>query len=101
MKYGLSDQQFRLIADFFANHSEVEKVILFGSRAMGNQKPASDIDLLICGTQVTPELVTQLAGLLNDELTVPFQFDLIRDSPELFPALKKHIEENGVVFYQK
>ena len=68
---------------------------------MDNYKPASDIDLMICGVHVSAELVRKLSGILNEEVSVPFQFDLIRDYPQISPELKQHIEKHGVEFYHR
>ncbi len=42
MKYGLSEEQIREITDFIARYPEVKKAVLFGSRAMGSHKAASE-----------------------------------------------------------
>ena len=45
MKFGLSSQVIQKIKGVFSSHPEVEAVILYGSRAMGNFKAGSDVDL--------------------------------------------------------
>ena len=47
MKFGLKESDIELIKKVFSNYPEVEKVILYGSRAKGTYKPASDIDLTL------------------------------------------------------
>ena len=97
MKYGLTLQQLDLIFTSIKKFPEIKKVILFGSRAMGNYKPGSDIDLMIMGSQLTPLTITRLSGCLNEEASLPFSFDIVGEP--LSADLKAHIEEHGVVFF--
>lgn len=50
MKYGLEEQTLQTIFLIFGKYPEVEEVILYGSRAKGNFKPFSDIDITLKGT---------------------------------------------------
>jgi len=98
-RFGLSDKDLEYLNQCFAKFTEVKKVILFGSRAMGNFKPGSDIDLAVVGTSETLQVVSSLKFLLEDEGPLPYFADVLRfesiDSPELL----RHIEEHGVVIY--
>lgn len=49
MKYGLDDNYFDKLTSVFPRHPEVESVVLYGSRAKGNYKPFSDIDITLKG----------------------------------------------------
>lgn len=49
MKYGLSNDTIERIVKVMKKHPQVEKVILYGSRAKGNYKPSSDVDLTLVG----------------------------------------------------
>ncbi|MCS6796683.1 MAG: nucleotidyltransferase domain-containing protein, partial [Raineya sp.] len=49
MKYGLPNSAIEAIQKVFSKYPEIEKVILYGSRAMGNYRVGSDIDLTLCG----------------------------------------------------
>ncbi|MFC4769479.1 nucleotidyltransferase domain-containing protein [Effusibacillus consociatus] len=46
-QFGISEKSFQLLLDTFMQYTQVEEVILFGSRAKGNCKKGSDIDLAI------------------------------------------------------
>ena len=46
-RFGLDARVVEKINAVFKKYSIIEKVILYGSRAKGNFKPASDIDLTI------------------------------------------------------
>jgi len=52
MKYGLEEILFKESKLFFLSFPEIDEVILYGSRAKGNYKPGSDIDLVIKGDQL-------------------------------------------------
>ena len=45
--YGLQPHTIQAIQDVFANYSQIEKAILYGSRAKGNYRNGSDIDLTL------------------------------------------------------
>ncbi len=45
--FGLSDNNFNCIIKTIELNPKVEKAIIFGSRAMGNYKPGSDIDIAV------------------------------------------------------
>ncbi|AWK51261.1 hypothetical protein DIC82_09590 [Clostridium beijerinckii] len=49
--YGLLDKDLNYILDALSKLSEIEKAVIFGSRAMGNYKKGSDIDLVIMGSK--------------------------------------------------
>jgi len=100
MKYGLSEDTIHKIHSVFASFPQVEKAVLYGSRAKGNYKLASDIDLTLYGTALTLELCGDIADEL-DELLLPYTIDLsIFDELE-HAKLREHIERVGVVFYER
>ena len=47
--FGLDDETIKLIQNLFSEIESIEMVKIFGSRAKGNYKPASDIDFAIFG----------------------------------------------------
>ncbi len=49
MKYGLKEKLLESIADVFAGYSKIEKVLIYGSRAKGNYRKGSNIDLALVG----------------------------------------------------
>jgi len=101
MKYGLLERDLFYIQKGIKNFSEIESVILFGSRAMGNFKKGSDIDLAIKGSNVNRTTIARLSRLLNDEYPIPFFFDLVHYENIKNMNLKKHIDNQGIVIYKK
>ncbi len=97
---GLPPDAVVKIRTVFANHPEVSKVILYGSRAKGNYRPGSDIDLTIHGPAVTlPELFA-IEGELDD-LLLPYKIDLSLHHQIDNPDLLEHIARVGVIIYSK
>jgi uncharacterized protein len=100
MKYGLPDTAIEKIKAVFASTPEVTKVVLYGSRAKGNYKPGSDIDLTMHGAALNTALCGEIAEKL-DELLLPYMIDLSVFAELKHPELEAHIERAGVVFYER
>jgi predicted nucleotidyltransferase len=98
MKYGLDDNTIQRIQEVFSEFSQVEKVILYGSRAKGNYKPGSDIDLTVKGDNLTLSVMNQI-GLELDDLLLPYMFDISVFSHIRDKDLIEHIERIGIEFY--
>ena len=75
MPYGLNDQTIAKIIAVFAACPEIEKVLLYGSRAKGNYRDGSDIDLMIVGDAVTQSHLLKILNELDD-LLLPYKIDL-------------------------
>ena len=71
---GLTQQELSKILSVFQHHPEIQKVILFGSRAKGTAKPNSDIDLAIEG--IRDDLQTESLAQELDMLPLPYKFDV-------------------------
>ena len=67
---GLSEQHSQAILELLIQQSEVEAVVLYGSRAMGRQHPGSDIDLCLQAPEMTLSQLLSLGADL-DELLLP------------------------------
>ena len=81
-----------------ARHYKVEKIILFGSRARGDNTEKSDIDLAVYGC----DNFAQLCDQLNEELWSLLELDIIdMDSDYLSQDLIEQINRDGVVIYEK
>lgn len=100
MKHGISKKSFELIVNVLKGIPEIEKVAIFGSRAMGNYKKGSDIDMVLYGKCVTPEMVNNISVTLNEKLPIPYYIDLVAYMNLTNIALKEHIDEFSVVIYR-
>jgi predicted nucleotidyltransferase len=101
MIYGLSDAQRQEIIQFIAAYPEVEEAILFGSRALGTYKPASDVDIALKGTGVTASLAARLKFDIEEDTYLPYFFDFVAYPTITREALKAHIDGKGVCIYRK
>ena len=101
MKYGLSDQTLQKIHDVFVRYPQVEEAVLYGSRARGDYKNGSDIDLTLHGgDSLTHTILSKIANDLDDQL-LPYTIDLSIFKNIRNPNIIKQIERVGVVFYKK
>jgi uncharacterized protein len=98
MRFGLKEQTIKAINAVLRSYSEVDKAILYGSRAMGNYRENSDIDLVLLGDQIDFTLFTKIVNDLDD-LAIPYKIDLslLRDIQN--QDLLKHIQKVGIEFY--
>lgn len=98
MSYGLTDNELAKLRDVFAMHPDIERVVLYGSRAMGNYKPFSDIDITLFGDRLThDELVTITAEI--DDLLLAYQCDISLFRSLRNQALTEHIKRVGIEIY--
>jgi predicted nucleotidyltransferase len=100
MNHGLSAATVARIHGVLARHSEVERVILYGSRAKGNFKLGSDIDLTLVGDKLDPTILARIDDELDD-LLLPYRFDLSIFARITQSDLLDHIQRVGVALYEK
>jgi predicted nucleotidyltransferase len=96
--FGLDAATIGKIQGALSRFPEIESAVIYGSRAKGNYKPGSDIDLSLMGETLTEDQLLQLENRLDD-LMLPYQFDLNRFHSLQNTALIEHIERIGKVFY--
>jgi|ERR1017187_5142391 predicted nucleotidyltransferase len=100
MRFGLKENIIQSIQQVFAAFSEVDKAILYGSRAKGNYKSGSDIDLTLKGENLNLSVVNKIS-LQLDDLLLPYTFDISIFKQISNPDLIDHINRVGIVFYNK
>jgi predicted nucleotidyltransferase len=99
--FGLPKKSFELIIHSIQKFPEVEQAMIFGSRAKGNHKKGSDVDIAIVGTKINADMVINLKTTLNEKLPVPYYFDVIDYTHISEKALKEHIDLFGKTIYLK
>ena len=99
MKYGLSEQDFSMINSVFLKNKKIELVKIFGSRAKGNYRYNSDIDLVIEGE--ISDIESQLILSELDELPLPYIFDIKVLNNINNADLIEHIKRVGKLIYIK
>lgn len=100
MRFGLTENTIEQINSVFIQHHEIEQVIVYGSRAKGNYKTGSDLDLTLCGTELNQRLLLQIMTELDD-LLLPYSIDLSIYQQIDNPNLIQHIQRVGMIFYQR
>ena len=99
--FGLLDRDMHYIEKALKECKEIDKAIVFGSRALGNYKNGSDVDIAIIGKAVTEETLYHLHDLLNEQYPMPYFFDLLHYEEINNEKLKKHIDTVGKELYLK
>lgn len=100
MPYGLKDSELQQLEKTFASNKRIEQVVLYGSRAKGNYKPFSDVDITLVGTELSRSDMNMLYASI-DESFLPYKFDISLFSSLKDNALIDHINRRGVVIYSK
>jgi predicted nucleotidyltransferase len=95
---GLDQQAISKINDVFRLFPEINEVILYGSRAIGNFKPYSDIDLTLKGKNLDLSIQQKIETQLDD-LLLPYKIDLSIFHQIQNQDLVDHISRVGKKFY--
>lgn len=96
--FGLPDQTMFLIKQVFARYPTIKKVIIYGSRAKGNYRQGSDIDLTLLGSALDSSVLSRILVDL-DELNTPYLMDVSIFEQIESQDLIEHIQRVGQVFY--
>ncbi len=100
MPFGLRNDIIEKIQNIFREFEAVDEVIIYGSRAKGNFKPGSDVDITVKGKKLDLKIINKIS-LKIDDLFLPYSFDLSVFSQIENPDLIDHIQRVGKIFYQK
>ena len=97
--FGLYPTSLNELLSIFEKHKNIDEVIIYGSRAIGNYKEGSDIDLTLIGKIDYSELFD-----IKDEIensNIPYLVDLSIIQKLNSESLKEHIDRVGKTFYKK
>jgi len=97
---GLTKKDIDSIKTIFSKYKQIEKVLIYGSRAKGNYKPASDIDLTLIGRGIDLSLQLKIEFDLDD-LMLPYKFDISIYHKITDPEFIDHINRVGKEFYTR
>jgi predicted nucleotidyltransferase len=95
MMGGLTEKDWALIISAIKSFASIEQAVLFGSRAKGNYKNGSDVDLAIKGKAVSYEAVVELSEIFNESVPLPYFFDVV-DYAQVDKKLREHIDRVGI-----
>lgn len=98
-KFGLSADDLAAIKAILETKPEIDKALIFGSRAIGNFKNGSDVDIALKGERLDFGIINQVSFLLNEESSMPYNFDVLNYRTLTNAALKAHIDRVGIEFY--
>lgn len=101
MNFGLRNEDMENIITTIQQFSEIEKAAIFGSRAKGNYKPGSDLDIAIWGKDISFSTISRLHAILEEESPMPYYFDIVDYSHLNHAELKSHIDRVGIVFFTR
>lgn len=97
--YGLNDKVINILLNYFKQVDQIEKVIIFGSRAYGNYKNNSNIDFALIG-DINNYLLYKIADDLNN-LPLIYKFDVLNYTSITDEKLLEQIDMKGKIFYQR
>ena len=92
--FGLTQRALKLLRDLFATDPRIERAIVYGSRANGNYRNGSDIDIALDAPSVDFDAFLRLCTAIDD-LMLPWNVDLSLLSHIDNPALLDHIARVG------
>jgi predicted nucleotidyltransferase len=96
----LSEKHLQLLVTYFKTVREIKSVMLFGSRAMGNHKKGSDIDLAVSGP-IDSRLLIKIQSVLNEELPISLKFDVVHLESISHRELREHLKTKGMTISQR
>ena len=95
MAYNLPDRDIKEITAF-AKENSIIKIVLFGSRARGDHTERSDVDLAVYGGDFD-----SFYWNIKENIHSLLSFDVVDMNSRVTEELKKEIERDGVVIYEK
>lgn len=96
-KFGLPQRTIDELLEYFRKNPEIEKVVIYGSRARGTYHNGSDIDFAIWTDN--HENVARILSEL-DELSTPYMFDVTDYKALKHEGMKNSIDKDGKLFYK-
>lgn len=100
MDFGLTEDTIDRIKNVFSGYRQIDRAIIYGSRAMGNFRKGSDIDIALKGKGLTLSTINKILVDLDD-LMLPYTFD-ISDFDQINNLdLISHIDRVGKIFYER
>lgn len=96
--HGLSERTLARIQGVLAQFPEVQRALLFGSRAKRTHRTGSDIDLALSGEGLDWRTLGRMYQALDD-LLLPYRFSLVRYDSDTDPDVAAHIARVGVPLF--
>jgi type I restriction enzyme S subunit len=100
MRFGLEENIIKKIAQVFEANLKVDKALVFGSRAKGNWRSDSDIDIAIKSFDITMDDILKMS-VAFEEKGIKYNIELIDYFNINEKALVEHIDRVGIEFYSR
>jgi len=97
---GLRQQDIDLVVSVLSTFPSLSEAIVFGSRAKGNYRMGSDVDIALKGENLNLDVINTISFLLNEETTLPYKFDVLNYHSIKNDELLAHINRVGVSIYK-
>ena len=97
--FGIYPKSYQEILMIFEDCLSIEEVVIYGSRAKGNYREGSDIDITLKG-EITKEDLNKLWHKLDDSF-IPYKFDISIFKDLKSESLIEHIQRVGKTFYKR
>jgi len=98
VQFGLPDDVLPRLLAVLSSNRKVKQITLYGSRAKGNSRDGSDIDLCLDGDALSLKDLAELDASIDD-LLLPWKVDIAVRQQIDNPDLIAHIERVGVMLY--
>lgn len=85
----------------FLSIPQIEKVILYGSRAACTFERGSDVDLALAGSSITHHHIARVHDMLENESPTLLWFDVLHFNALKNEKLKNNIDEEGIMIYER
>ncbi|CAG5011876.1 hypothetical protein DYBT9275_05044 [Dyadobacter sp. CECT 9275] len=99
--FGLKESDISDITQILNRYPGISRAYIFGSRAKGNYKSGSDVDIAVKGDDISYDTILNIAAYLNEETLMPYHFDVLNYQTIQSSDLREHIDRTGIMFYQK
>lgn len=99
--FGLRESDLFEIKEVLSSHKEIQTALIFGSRAKGNFKNGSDVDIALKGENISYRLLLELQSHLNEKTMMPYKFDVIDYNAKSNSDLTEHIDRIGIIFFKQ
>jgi predicted nucleotidyltransferase len=98
--FGLKNSNLIEIRSLLSKFPEIKEVKIFGSRAKGNYKNGSDVDIVLIGDKVTRKIALDISFELNEDTLMPYKFDILNINDIENLELLNHFVRKGITFYK-
>ena len=93
------EKLFEQVKKCASNYPNIYKIVLFGSRARGDYRPNSDIDLAIFSRSISNLEVANFTNEIED-LDTLLKFDIVLMTPDTDPRLLENVKQEGVILME-